>query len=606
MPPAETGTTLVDHLRRQVRDRADSVAMSFRAGRRWAPITWSQLGVAARRFSSFLLEEGVGVGDHVAIWSGNRPEWHIADAGILSVRARPVPVYQTLTADQAAYVLGHSDALVLVVESPAYLEKALSLRERLPSLRRVVVVSGLDSAREDGFVLPWATALQRGEDALQARGSALERLAAETQPDDVATLIYTSGTTGPPKAVMLTHRNVLAALAGVTTIVGAEAEDRVVSYLPLAHVAERINSEFRSYLFGNVTYFATSIDTLADDLREVRPTMFFAVPRVWEKMAGRISAQVEGTRGPRGRLARWALRTGARAAVVRESGGTPSILLRRRLRVADRLVLARIRAATGLEQSRILASGAAPIGIDTLRFFAALGMDVCEAYGQTENTGTATLRRPGSDGLGTVGQPYPGVELRIADDGEILVRGDVVFPGYFKDQSATAEALEDGWLHTGDVGVVDSDGALRITDRMKDLIITAGGKNIAPTAIESALTRHPLVANAVAIGDRRPYVTALLTLDESEVERRSAAADSPTAQSFMDELQAHVDAVNRELGHVERVKRWRLLDADFRVGDELTPTLKVKRKVVAEKYASEIETMYATPVAGARDDSRKQ
>ena len=607
MPSDATGTTLVEHMRRQVRDRADGVAMLFRAGERWAPITWSQFGVAARRFASLLVEEGIRPGDHIAIWSGNRPEWHIADAGILSVRARPVPVYPTLSADQAAYVLGHSDSRVLVVESPAYLEKALCVRDRLPSLRRIVVITGVDAEQLDGFVMPWAVALQRGEHASATHSSALERLAAETQPDDVATLIYTSGTTGPPKAVMLTHRNVLAALAGVTSVVRAEPEDRVVSYLPLAHIAERMNSEFRSYLYGSATYFATSTDTLGDDIRDVRPTLFFAVPRVWEKMGARLVAQVEATHGPRGRLARWAMRVGARAAAVREAGGVASGLLSAQLAIADLLVLSRIRAATGLEQSRILASGAAPLGIATLRLFASLGMELSEAYGQTENTGAATLNRPGSRRIGTVGKPYPGVDLRIADDGEILVRGDVVFPGYFKDEAATAETLVDGWLYTGDVGELDPDGALRITDRKKDLIITAGGKNVAPAAIENALKRNPLVSNAVVIGDCRPYITALLTLDDAEVaDRRRAAGGVLADASFADELQAHVDAVNAELGHVEQVKRWRLLDGDFRVGDELTPTLKVRRKVVVERYSAEIDALYSQPSRTGEAAGRKE
>jgi long-chain acyl-CoA synthetase len=278
--PAASTTTLVDHFRRQVRDRAASVAMYFRAGERWAPISWSQFGVAADRIAGLLLDDGVAPGDHVAIWSANRPEWHIADAGILTIRARPVPVYLTLSAEQAAYVLGHSESRVVVVETRAILDKVLAIRDQLPALRRIVVMTGVDEVLEDGLVLPWALALERGQEAARRHASAILRLVAQGEPDDVATLIYTSGTTGAPKAVMLTHRNVMAASAGVEAVVSGNADDRIVSYLPLAHIAERMNSEFRSYVNGNVTYFAASIDALADDLRDVRPTLFFAVPRV--------------------------------------------------------------------------------------------------------------------------------------------------------------------------------------------------------------------------------------------------------------------------------------------------------------------------------------
>jgi long-chain acyl-CoA synthetase len=587
--------TLVAHFERQLSTRPDAVAMHFRAGTRWAPITWRQFGDAAQRMTAMLVAEGVGPGEHVAVWASNRPEWHIADAGILRGAMCPVPVYLTLSPDQAAYVLDHSETKVAFVENAAVLDKVLSVRDRLAGLRRVIVMEGLAAAAEDGFVIPWSEALSRGSAALEKNREELGRRSAAVRADDVATLIYTSGTTGPPKAVRLTHRNVLAAAAGFETFIHADAEDRVLSYLPLAHIAERLSSEFRQHVYGNATWFGRA-DHLVDDLREVRPTLFFGVPRIWEKMAASLRAQVDRMPGVRGWLARWAVHVGTRAAAI-PSPRSP--WLRWRHRLADRLVLHNLRAAVGLDQARILASGAAPIAADVLRFFEAIGMPVLEVYGQTEDTGCTTMNRPGMARIGTVGQAVPGVEIRIADDGEILVRGDVVFAGYHKDEAATAEALRDGWLQTGDVGEVDSDGYLRITDRKKDLIITAGGKNIAPSNIETALKRHRLVGNAVAIGDRRPYVTALLTLDEGEArafaqEQGSERGASLTSdRAIRDEIQRHVDEVNKHLSNVEAVKRWTLLDHDFTVGDELTPTLKVRRNVVVQRHADAIETNYS-------------
>jgi len=587
LPPQ--GLTLVQHFQRQLAARPNAPAMRFMAAGRWVTITWQQFGAASRRIAAQLAGEGVGEQEHVAIWSNNRPEWHIADVAILSLRCRPVPVYLTLSAEQAAYVLAHSEARVAVVENVALLEKLQSVRSELPALRRVIVVDGLDSATADGWAIPWSEALRLGEESLSQRGAELDRRAAAVSLEDVATLIYTSGTTGPPKAVMLTHANCAAATASVSQFIDVSPDDRVLSYLPLAHIAERSVSEFRSYVYGNVVYFAQSIDRLGEHLRDVRPTQFFAVPRIWEKMAAAVRGQVSASTGVKGRLLRWAVSVGEKRSDARRGGGDVSASLQRRYALADRLVLQKLRAALGFDQATVLASGAAPIAPDVLRFFDAIGLEIDEVYGQTENTGLCTMNRPGHARFGTVGPSVPDSELRIAEDGEILARSGMVFAGYYKDDDATRATLtDDGFLMTGDVGELDGDGFLRITDRKKDLIITAGGKNIAPSNIETALKRHPLVANAVVIGDRRPYVTALITLDADALGGRSV--DSPEVRS---EVQRHVDAVNAQLSHVEQVKRWTLLPHDFEVGVELTPTLKVKRKVVGERYAAEIEDLYS-------------
>jgi long-chain acyl-CoA synthetase len=591
-PPAPT-STLVEQFRRQVSTRRDSPAMYMRVGGRWAPITWGQFGDAARRIGAWLLEEEVPEQAHVAIWSGNRPEWHIADVAVLSGRCRPVPVYLTSSAEQAAYILGHSQSQVAVVEGAELLERVLSVRDRLPELRRVVVIDGAEDVSEDGFVISWQEALRRGQAALAGRSIELERRAAAVVSEDVATLIYTSGTTGPPKAVMLTHGNVISGVIAVMSLEPAYPDDRILSYLPLAHIAERLASEFRQYVIGNPTWF-TSIDSLAADIREIRPSVFFGVPRIWEKIAARIRSEVEAQPARRRRLALWAFGVGERVGGLRQAGRPVPAMLAARHRLADRLVLSRVRAALGLDQAQALASGAAPIAIEVLRFFLGLGLEIDEVYGLSETTGAVTFNRPGHARFGTVGQAPPGVEVRIAEDGEILVRGGTVFAGYHRDPAATAAVLRDGWLYTGDVGELDADGFLRITDRKKDLIITAGGKNISPSNIEAALTNHPLIANAVVIGDRRPYLSALITIDPTE------APDYPDVRAA---VERHVEAVNATLANVERVRRWTILDHDFTVGDELTPTMKVKRKVVAEKYAAEIEANYPATAPSQSGDT---
>jgi long-chain acyl-CoA synthetase len=597
--PGGEPPTLIQHLLAQIRGRAERPALYTRSGERWVAITWGQFGEGARRIASFLIEEGIAPRDHVAIWANNRAEWHTADAGIFMVGACPVPVYHTLSAEQAQYVLDHSESRVVFVENEALLARVLEHRHRLPHLRRVVVMEGVDNPSSDGFVIPWQAALARGQERLAANGSVIDERIAQTNPDDVVTLIYTSGTTGPPKAVMLTNRNIAASADGLAGIVDVGPDDRVLSYLPLAHIAERMVSEFRSYRYGNPTWFLDGLPNLGKRLREVRPTHFFGVPRVWEKMAAQITKEIDTSPPLRRGLARWAIRTGRRVSGLGEERRPIPPGLRRRHQLADRVVLSKLRTALGFDDVRILASGAAPIDPEVLRFFRSIGLEICEVYGQSENTGVTTLNRPGRTRVGTVGEIFPGNEVRIADDGEILVRGGVVFPGYLHNREATDATLVDGWLHTGDVGALDADGYLRITDRKKDLIITAGGKNISPGNIETALSTHRLVGHALAIGDRRPFMTALLTLDPEEAPAIAAQNGWPVNleqlaghPALRDELQTHVDAVNARLSQVEQVKKFAIVGHDFTIDHELTPTMKVKRKAVHEKFADHIEAMY--------------
>jgi long-chain acyl-CoA synthetase len=591
--------TLVELFRRQAASRAGSAAMFHRSGHHWASIAWDEYAELARSLAAFFISAGLKEQEHVAIWSFNRPEFLITSTATMLARACTAPLYQTLSAAEAAYVLSHSDAPIAVVENPEQVSMVLDARDRLPALRCVVLMEGAAPDGEEAFVVPWTEALQRGAVALAQVAGDLDRRSDAVRSDDVATLVYTSGTTGPPKAAMATHGNLIAAINALGPIVDLSADDRVLSYLPLAHILERLNSEIRLYCAGNAIWFAASIAEMPKEVRDLRPTCFVGVPRVWEKMASSISAAVDALPASRRRLARWAIAVGEHGVDQRQRRESPTAAQRVRHLVAERLVLRRIRAETGLDQAHTLITGAAPISVHVLRFFHALGLEVLEGYGMSENMTVTAVNRRGHARLGTVGQVVQGVELRISDDGEILMRGDVLFAGYYKDPAATAETLVDGWLHTGDIGELDGDGYLRITDRKKDLIITAGGKNVSPSNIEDAL-RSELIANPVVIGDRRPYIAALLALDASGLQDFAHRHGLPAKPdellyhpTLLDEIQRRVESVNTHLANVEKVRRWVVLPGEFSVGVELTPTFKVRRKVVAERFAAEIESLYA-------------
>jgi long-chain acyl-CoA synthetase len=584
----------------QAASRADKPAMFHRAGDRWTPIAWSAYAHSARELAAFFISAGLNEEEHVAIWSFNRPEFLIASTAAMLARACTAPLYQTLSAQEAAYVLAHSDSPIAVVENEELLTRVLQQREGLPALQRVVLMEGAVPAGSEAFVISWAEAMRRGSDALPQVAHDLDRRIHAVQSTDVATLVYTSGTTGPPKAVMATHGNLIAAINALGPVVDLSSDDRVLSYLPLAHILERLNSEVRLYSAGNALWFAASLATMPEELRDLRPTCFVGVPRVWEKMAATINATIEALPSTRRRVARWAIAVGEQAVDRSQRRERSTLSLRLRHRVADRLVLRHIRERTGLDQAHTLITGAAPIAVHVLRFFHALGLEVLEGYGMSEIMTVTTVNQRGHARLGTVGQVVSGVELRIADDGEICMRGDVLFAGYYKDPAATVEAVIGGWLHTGDTGELDSDGYLRITDRKKDLIITAGGKNVAPSNIEDAL-RSELIATPVVIGDRRPYIAALLTLDRSGAELFARTHGLPARMAelvkhpaLLDEVHKRVEAVNRHLADVEKVRRWLVLPEEFEIGVELTPTFKMRRKVIAERYAAEIDSLYAT------------
>ncbi|MEA2646841.1 MAG: long-chain acyl-CoA synthetase [Chloroflexota bacterium] len=582
----------------QVRKRGNRPAMYFKSSGRWQPINWDQYGAAVRRVSGYLMSEGVKHGERVGILSYNRPEWHIADVATQHVGGTVVGIYLTNSAPQCQYILEHAEAPIVFVENRDQLAKILEVKKNLPKLRRIVLISGETEPDDGEAVVTWQKALTAGEaydkehpDDFDARWRAIKR-------DDLATFIYTSGTTGPPKAVMLDHGNLLWTAESIkhTIDLADPDEDVTISYLPLAHIAERMAGHILHLHNGHSIYFCERLDLLGANLAEVRPTFMFGVPRIWEKFQTAVEKQLAGATGVKGAIARWGLKQGLANVDNAVAGGAPS----GGARLADRLVFAKIREALGLDRVKQLSTGAAPISEKTLRFFWALGLPLFEVYGQSEGSGPTSTNRLGHARLGTVGPAMPGDEIRIAGDGEVLMRGGNVFRGYFKDQKATDETLKDGWLQSGDVGIIEEGGFLRITDRKKDLIITAGGKNISPSNIEVSLKRQPFVGQAVAIGDRRPFMAALLTIDAEQVK---ALADKVGAEADGEVLakndkvreifQAGVDQVNASLSNVERIKKFTILPADLSVdGGELTPTLKVKRKVVNEKYADRIESLY--------------
>jgi long-chain acyl-CoA synthetase len=565
----------------QVERIGDSVAMRYRDGEGWRDITWRQYGEAASEVALGLRELGVQPGDAVAILSRNRPEWHIADVGAMCAGATTVPIYLSNSPPQVAYVAGHSESKVVFVENQEQLLKVEKHRDELPALRHAVIFDGETSA--DGFVISWSELRARGK----AAPGDFESMWRAVRPEDVATIVYTSGTTGPPKGAVLTHSNIVWTASALLQVFKDDEGGRRLSYLPLAHIAERMTSHMGQIYLGSQTWFAESLDTLLRDLQDCKPNIFFAVPRVWEKFYAGIMAKLAERPEEQRQMAEGLLAIAKAVVEIRQSGEDIAPDMGHSLEMAEQMMFKPLRDALGLGEVTFAVSGAAPINPEILKFFHAVNLPIAEVYGQTEGTGPTSLNPRERTKIGTVGPPLPGVEVLIAEDGEILVRGGNVFRGYFKDPAATAETLAGGWLHSGDVGYLDPDGYLVITDRKKDLIITAQGKNVAPQELENRLKYHPLISQAVVIGDRRPYLAALITLDP-EVAAKFEASQIEEA------VAAAVQAVNAEFSRAEQIKRWKILPRDFlQEEEEITPTLKVRRRTITEKYADAIAELYA-------------
>ncbi|MHB8470765.1 MAG: AMP-dependent synthetase/ligase [Gaiellaceae bacterium] len=540
----------------------------------WREVSWDEAGQRVDLLAHALLARGVHRGDAIAVLARTRLEWILLDWAAMSIGAVVVGLYPTNTAKECEYILSHSEAVLAFVEDEEQQAKLASVQDALPSLWEVIRFDELprvvQEGREHRGTLPFS----------------VEETAADVQEDDLGTLIYTSGTTGPPKGCMLSHRNLVTAAARVQSTLQGEG-DVVLLFLPLAHSFGRLAHQAAAFHGATLALCADAADVPAA-LGAVRPMVLPAVPRVWEKIHAGVLSEIERSTGPKRALGRWALRVGTRVSALDRADRPLPRGLALEQALADRLVYAKIRAKLG-GRLRVGVSGAAPLGLDVLEFFHAIGLLVIEGYGLTETASSLSVNTPEDFRFGTVGRVVADCEVRLDEDGEILTRSDTIFAGYYKDPDATAAAFtSDGWFRTGDVGEVDADGYVKITDRKKDLIITAGGKNIAPQNLENALKASRFVSQAIVVGDRRPYVVALITLDHAEA--------NATGRNFDELVQEVVDEVNRDRVRVEQIKHFAILPRDFTQEDgELTPTLKVRRRVVHEHFAQEIESLYAAP-----------
>jgi long-chain acyl-CoA synthetase len=594
--------TLPGLFRHRVQEMGARVAMREKAFGIWKPLSWNEYGRHVRAVGLGLVALGLERGDVVAILSENNKEWIFTDVGAICAGGVACGVYPTDSASQVEYVVNDSKAKFLFVENEEQLDKYLSIRERVPSLKKVIVYD-MEGLRDfaDPIVMTIDALYDLGAEYEKAHPEEWDKRVDAAEPDELMILIYTSGTTGPPKGAMISHRNVIFQMTASEYVLAVNEGDEQICFLPLCHIAERSFSVHRPLASKSIINFVESPETFAENLREVSPTIMFAVPRIWERFFSAITIQLKEATWI-GRLAyAWAIGLGRKRADYIMDGKKPPAALDLAYRLANWIVLDNVKRVLGLHRSRWVVTGAAPIAPDLIRWYFALGINMYEVYGQTENCGVATGTNPLALKVGTVGVAEPETEVKLSPEGEILLKGPHVFLGYLNQPDKTAETIKDGWLHTGDVGVIDNQGFVRITDRMKDIIITAGGKNITPSEIENQLKFSPYISDAVVIGDRRKFLTALIMIDHDNVAKFAQDKGVPfsnytslcRAQEVQDLIHDEVDKVNKKLARVETVKKFRLIDTLLTAEDEeLTPTMKLKRKLVNKKYAPLIDSMY--------------
>jgi len=599
---AMAGQTICDLLEHTAAAAGNAPAFSDEAGDGWQTLTWAQARQRIRELAAGFVALGLAPGERVALMLPNRSEHVLADLAAVHAGCLGVTCYATLAPEQIAFVAGDCDARIAVLDGAAELARWQPVLDQLPGLKKIIVRDAAACPAGDRYLTWDAFAALGAQRYAGDPGTVAGRVAGITMDSPVA-LLYTSGTTGNPKGVLLTHHNVGYELAAADTLGIIPPGARWVSYLPLAHIAERMFSIYLPIHAGTHVHFCPDPAQLVRVVGKVRPNGFFGVPRVWEKVRAGIEAlfTLEQDESKRAVVAA-AMETGRRYVEACQYGHTMPPGLEAEFAAADAAVLAPIRGLLGLGEAEIVSSAAAPLPPEVAAFFSGLGMKILDLYGMTETTGAFTTNTPEAFKLGTVGRPYPGMEVRIADDGEILVRGPLTTPGYLNRPDLTADLIDaDGWLHTGDIGQLDDDGFVSVVDRKKELIITAGGENIAPAAIEGLLVAHPLIGQALAYGDRRKYVVALLTLD-GEVAPAWARARGIDPGSLaglaadpvvLAEVGAAVAAANERLARVQQVKHWRLLPVEWTAEtEELTPTLKLRRRIVHAKYADVLDTLY--------------
>lgn len=583
---------MLSHVREE---RPAEVAFRFKRERAWRDMTWTEAEAACRQVARALMTLGVAHGERVAVLSQSRIEWVLADFGIVGCGAVTVGIYPTNLVDDCAYVLTHSEACVVFVEDATQLAKIDAARASLPALRAIVRFDGEASATPG--VLTWNEFLALADETPDAQ---LTSRTAAIRPDDMASFVYTSGTTGVPKGAMLSHRNILFVAESASRRLEIGPGRIYLLFLPLAHVFARLTVQL--CLFSATTIaFAEGLHTVGEDLAQIRPHFIAAVPRIYEKLRDKVVSEARRAGGARARIFQWALAIGMRASARERAGQRVGPLLAARHALADRIVFRKVRAALG-GRLEILISGAAPLDPRLAEFFHACGILILEGIGMTENSSFSNVNSRRGFKFGTVGRVGDGIEMKVAPDGEVLFRGPNVMAGYFKDPEGTAQAIDaQGWLHTGDVGEIDADGYLKITDRKKDLIVTSGGKNVAPQRIERVCCASRYIAQAVVFGDRRKFISALVTLDEAAVRewveargrKSGAVAELVRDPEVRALIEAEVEAANRQLASFESVKKFRILPGELSIeSGELTPTLKVRRKVVAERHAGLLDEMY--------------
>ncbi len=584
--------TMTEALRRTAANNPDVVAV--RTPDDTVSLTWSELLERVDALAGGLAKLGVGRGDTVAIMLGNRPEFHIVDLAAAMLGATPFSIYVTYPAEEIRYLCTDAATKVAFVEQ-AYLPVMLEVRNDLPELEHLILV--------DGDAQPGILSLADVEGSNPAFD--VQGAAAAIRPDDHVTLIYTSGTTGPPKGVQLSHRNVMAAAKATEEIIPLEPGGRLISWLPAAHIAERMAHHYLPAIYaGSITTCPNPREVLSY-LPQVHPTWFFAVPRIWEKLKAGLEAMQAAQPEEQRKPIQDAIQAATERVRLKQRGEPVPEELEARVAQADEAMFSKVRAMLGLDQVVAVNVGAAPTPVEVLEFFHALGIELAELWGMSETCGFGTCNRPGEVKIGTVGPPSPGAELMIADDGEVLIRGSFVMLGYRNQPEKTAEAIDpDGWLHTGDIGTVDEDGYLKIVDRKKELIINSAGKNMSPANIEAAIkTGSPLIGQAFCIGDRRPYNTALIVLDADFAPQWGAQhglegkslEELATEPEMVQAVQAGVDEANSHLARVEQIKKFTIVPGDWVPGgDELTPTMKLKRRPISAKYEAEIEAMYTS------------
>src|SRR4051812_9724326 len=596
--------TIARSFLRAVETRGDRPAIREKKFGIWQPISWRQWLQTSKDIAYALHATGFRPGDVASIMANAVPQWVFADMGILCAGGVSSGIYPTDSAAQVEYLINDSRTRVIFIEDEEQLDKVLVCRSRCPTLQRIVVfdMEGL-TAFSDPMVLSLAEFMALGRNHMQGREALWQQMTGSRAASDLAILVYTSGTTGPPKGAMHSNRSVTHQMRHANDLFPSTDQEERLVFLPLCHVAERVGGYYISLALGSVMNFAESPETVPDNLREVQPTAFLAVPRIWEKFYSGVTIALKDATPLQKWMYRRALTLAYRQVDCKLQGDTPSLPLRLANKAAYWLVFRNIRRMLGLDRCRLAFTGAAPIAPDLIRWYLALGLDMREVYGQTENCGVATVMPADRVKLGSVGKAAPWGEVKISPQGEILIRGDFLFMGYLNQPERTAETIDaQGWLHTGDVGSIDNEGFVKITDRMKDIIITSGGKNITPSEIENQLKFSPYVSDAVVVGDKRAYLTCLVMIDQENVEKFAQDHDIPftnyaslcRAAEIQGLIQREIETVNANFARVETIKKFFLIERQLTPEDEeLTPTMKLKRNFVNKRYASEIDAMYS-------------